>query len=80
VQEQDRDSDVGEVESPRPELHAALVPLSLAARRQPGPPAGSHEVAKLARLELERRIGLTPARRVTPGLTHPVPAPWLKAR
>jgi hypothetical protein len=34
VQQQDRDSYVSQVESPRPQLHAVLVP-ALVARRQP---------------------------------------------
>ena len=35
VQEQDRDGDVGQLKPPRADVGAALVPPSLAARRQP---------------------------------------------
>jgi hypothetical protein len=66
VQEQDRDGDVGEVESPRLE-HAVVVPPSLAARRQPILRAGQKELVKLADPDLEGRICRRECRLDLPG-------------
>jgi hypothetical protein len=66
VQEQDRDGDVGEVESPRLE-HALVVPPSLAARRQPILRAGQKELVKLAVPDLEGRICRRECRLDLPG-------------